>query len=209
MKIKWLPWAGRKDIKLSYMDTNVCSYHEPKLDEAIFPLRWIDKVHIWDCPLSLGNWWEGASSIDSGGKTNPLRQRLIITHFQPLADGVRCCSSQSLSEWLPQSGNLFPLLLPQSSSRVLSWCHVSGCGLFLRTHDYFVFFTMLLMFQRKGTSKLHLRRRLTENTANCIYLPHPNTAPGVALVQSAHLPLSSPVSAVVHSSPRKRWHLQE
>lgn len=46
MKIKRLFSAGRKESQLSYIDTNVWSYHGPgmsfsipKLDEAIFPLK--------------------------------------------------------------------------------------------------------------------------------------------------------------------------
>jgi hypothetical protein len=58
---------------------------------------------------------------------------------------------------------------------------------------------MPLMFQWQGACKLYFLRRLTENSANSIYLSHPNTTPGVAVVQSAHPPLSSPFAAVVLS----------
>lgn len=83
---------------------------------------------------------------------------------------------------------LFPGPLPQSFSRGLRWWYSSCHELFWGTHDYFVIFTMPLMFQRQGAYKLLFLRRLTENSANSICPPHPNTAPGVALVQSAHPP---------------------
>jgi hypothetical protein len=68
-----------------------------------------------------------------------------------------------------------------------------------------------LTFWRQGACKLHFLKRLAENPASFIYLPHPNTALGMALVQSTHPPHGSPVLTAVLAffSAKKRLYLKD